>query len=98
MNLLLCDRLERIAAMIRERDNALIALDLTWARNVIGHHAHDLSLLAAMHKARYNIPSIPDALRHESAEWLRAHKMSDLFGVPLLPPGQLPAGAEGVHE
>ena len=94
MTLSLCDQLERIATMIRERNNALIALDLTWARNVMGHHAHDLTLLAAMHKARYDIPSIPDALRHESAAWLRAHKMTGMFGMPLLPPGQLPEGIE----
>lgn len=83
-----------LAAMLRRRDAALIALDLNWARSVMGHHASALTLLAGMHKARYNIPAIPDALRHESAAWLRAHDMTDLHGIPLLPPGQLPEGVE----
>lgn len=86
---------EELAEFMRERDKALIALDIGWARQMIGRIDDDFMLLVAMHRARYNIPSIPDALRHESAAWLRAHDMADIEGVPLLPPGELPEGADG---
>jgi hypothetical protein len=83
---------ELLAEGVRRRDAALIALDMTWARNVSPFHVYfdDLALLAGMHKVRYNIVTIPEALRHESAAWLRANGFSDIKGLPLLPPGQLP--------
>ena len=88
---------ETLAAFVRERDAALIALDLQWARRTIllispaDGNVSDLTLLCAMHRARYNIVTIPDALRHESAAWLRERGLTDICGMPLLPPGQLPA-------
>lgn len=85
---------ELLAEAVKRRNDALIALDLAWARRMIAPfdpNASDLTLLVAMHKARYNIPAIPEALRHESAAWLRARNLSDIHGLPLLPPGQLPA-------
>jgi hypothetical protein len=75
---------------LRERDVALITLDMEWARNAMGRDICDAALLAGMHKARYNIPGLPDAVRHRSAEWLRERGLPDINGVPLLPPGQLP--------
>ena len=80
-----------IAAWMVERDRALIALDLTWAgRKLDLPEADDFVLLIAMHKARYNIPSIPAALRRESATWLRYHGLCDYDDVPLLPIRQYP--------
>jgi hypothetical protein len=79
-----------LESLQRERHAALIALDLGWARQQAYGPVDGFALLAGMHKARYNIPSIPAALRHESAAWLRARGLSDIHGVPLLPPGQLP--------
>lgn len=79
---------------IQERNKHLIALDLSWARNKFGEGVSDLALLAFMHKARYNIPSIPEALRHESGAWLREFELTDFDGAPLLPRGQLPEGPD----
>lgn len=81
-----------MSTFLDERDAALIAMDVERMRKLMGmpEHARPLALLAGMHKARYNIPSIPAELRHESAAWLRAHGLTDIHGIPLLPPGQLP--------
>lgn len=89
---------EQIAVFIRDRNTALIELDLQWARSMMSHEVSDFTLLAAMHKARYNIPAIPERLRHESGEWLRENNMGDLYDLPLLPPGELPQGVpEGLR-
>ena len=51
-----------LAEFIRERDAALIALDLVWARRMIAPlypNPDDLALLASMHKVRYNVATIP---------------------------------------
>ena len=84
---------EQIAALTKQRDQALCTLDLKWARRMIAPfdpHVTDFVLLTAMHKVRYDTPRLPEALRHESGEWLRANGMKCLFGLPLLPPGELP--------
>ncbi|WP_140636937.1 hypothetical protein [Methylibium rhizosphaerae] len=76
-----------------ERLNALRTLDVAWARREApgapGASSDDVRLVA-LHKARYRCREIEVALRHESAEWLRVRGCGDLFGEPLLPPGQLP--------
>ena len=94
---------ERIARVTARRTRVLIELDIDGARELnIGHHRYkglppvsDEVLLAAMHRARYEAQKhIPEALRHESGEWLRARGLSRIrrFGRdrPLLPPGELP--------
>jgi hypothetical protein len=82
---------KEIKLYLRERHAGLIALDMTWARKMMGGEVlSDLGLLAGMHKARYDIETIPAPLRHESGEWLRDHGMADINGAPLLPPDQLP--------
>lgn len=83
---------QQIAVFIRDRNTALIDLDLEWARNMMSHEVDDFTLLAGMHQARYHLPAIPERLRHESAKWLRENDVGDLYDLPLLPPGELPQG------
>lgn len=66
------------------RNKALATLDMDFARSMIGDpSADDETLLAAMHKARFEVPDMPDALRHESRRWLEAHGMGRLRpGIP----------------
>jgi len=73
-----------------ERAHALRTLDLAWARREAPGASSDDVLLIALHKARYRCRGIEDDLRHESAEWLRAHGFGDMHGEPLLPRGELP--------
>jgi hypothetical protein len=80
---------DEIKAILAERDRALLALDLDYARKQFPHASSDEVLLLSMHKARYELPSLPREARLESAEWLRANHYSG-YGRPLLPPGQLP--------
>lgn len=83
---------------ILERNKALTDLDMRWARRMAvqgGKKGYlggmtDEELLAGMHKARYHIPGIARELRLESAAFLRERGLGDLFGVALLPEGQLP--------
>lgn len=77
----------------QQRNKALIALDLDWARTQGPNAPDDFTVLAAMHKARYDCCDIPAELRHESGNWLRARGMSRLGGLELLPEGVLPLGA-----
>lgn len=79
-----------IKAYVRRRDEALRILDITWARSMLPSVVSDEALLMALHKTRYNAPAIEEKLRLESGEWLRSRGFSDVGGMPLLPPGQLP--------
>lgn len=81
--------------MDNERLRILIELDIAAARRIMpfmpdGEPMSDQGLLAGLHKVRYRTPAVPHALRIASAEWLHAGGYSDLHGVPLLPPGELP--------
>ena len=71
-----------------ERDRALIALDLEYARGLMPATTDDVRLIA-MHKARYETTSIPRELRHASGAWLRERSYGRVRG-PLLPEGELP--------
>lgn len=78
-----------------DRYRMLIELDLAAARRMVpcmpdGTPMSDDGLLAGLHKTRYHVVALPRALRLASAEWLRANGYSDLRGIPLLPPGELP--------
>jgi hypothetical protein len=82
---------DELQAFRRERNQALRTLDLAWARGLIPG-GNEEALLVALHKVRYHCAAIEPALRIESAEWLRTRGLHDLGGLPLLPPGELPAG------
>lgn len=85
---------DSMESFVRQRNAALIRLDLKWLADFLvasGHQPSDMeAVLITAHKVRYNVPGLPDAVRHESAKWLRAHGYSDLHGLPLLPEGMLP--------
>jgi len=78
----------KLEAFIAIRNKAFIELDLEFARRMVGQR-DDLTLLMALHKARYDCTQIPDKYRHESAQWLRKRGLGAMFR-PLLPEGELP--------
>lgn len=88
------DKEKFILQMFRKhRNDALRSLDLSWARQHFPN-ADDETLLISLHKARYVCTDIEPHMRHASAEWLRARNLHDLYGLDLLPPGELPHGAK----
>ncbi len=62
---------------------ALLTLDMDYARKAMPDASGDDVRLAAMHKARHALTSMPMALRIESAQWLKANGMAGLGGMPL---------------
>lgn len=76
---------------MRERDAALMNLNMDYARRLMPGASSDEVRLAAMHKARYEATSIPREFRHASGGWLREHGYLRYGGLPLLPEGELPA-------
>jgi hypothetical protein len=79
---------EAIELWKAERNAALSKLDLAWARENLPT-ASDGVLLASMHKARCEIPSISDELRHESRRWLEERGRSRFGDLPWPPEGVL---------
>ena len=73
-----------------ERDAALTALDMDWARRMMPAASSDEVLLVALHKGRYEVSGVAPSLREASRTWLEEHGWSRLDGIPWPPPGQLP--------
>lgn len=83
-----------------KRQDMLMRMDLSMARQHIIDSGHtppedNETLLASLHKARYEVPSIPDGLRHASRQWLEERGCLRLGGLPWPADGELPTGAEG---
>jgi predicted NAD/FAD-binding protein len=74
-----------------DRNKALMALDIEWARKMMPDARNDHVRLAAMHKGRYECTDLDNAARHTSGEWLRQHGYGRMTGEPLLQEGVLPA-------
>lgn len=77
---------------LKERNKALSNMDLAWARkNVLTEPQYsDAVLIIGMHKARYECVQIVAELRHISGAWLRENGYKRLYGLDLLPEGELP--------
>lgn len=77
----------------KRRDKNMITLDFADAGDHLfeatGFRMGRLPVLISLHKARYEADWMPEALRHESAKWLRDRGYGRIRG-DLLPPGQLP--------
>lgn len=73
-----------------ERNSALSALDMEWARRTMPDASSDDVRLLAMHKARYECTDLADELRHTSAAFLVERGSTRFNGEPLLPLGLLP--------
>ena len=75
---------------LRERNEALLSLDLEYAGRMTGSR-DKIILLLALHKSRYECVQLPDEPRLESARWLRERGYHRMQGnLPLLPEGELP--------
>ncbi len=69
---------DEIAAFVRERNEALLSLDLakinTVAKKFGGQELPDSEVgWAAIHKARTAIPEFPSDEKQKSKDWLAAH-------------------------
>lgn len=76
--------------VLKQRDQALINMDLVYLRRMFPDAMNDHVLEAAAHKARYEIKRLDPKLRHESGAWLRQHGYRRAYGMELLPEGELP--------
>ncbi len=86
---------QEIQSWKAQRRRMLMTMDLTLGRALIqagagGEPIDDEAVLIAMHKARYEVPDIPDELRHASREWLESRGFDRLRGTPWPPKGVLP--------
>lgn len=71
---------QELKAFIKERDAALITLDLEWARKMLHHpEAGEHTLLIALHKARLGVKTIPESYKKESRQWLNELGYQDVF-------------------
>lgn len=70
-----------IRDFVIERDRALTTLDIDWARRQArGAPPSDEVILISMHKARLGVISLPEPLKEESRQWLRARGFKTLDG------------------
>lgn len=60
-----------VQTLLAQRDTALLALDMDWARRIMPTASCDEVRLAAMHKTRYELTHLPRQARHASGQWLR---------------------------
>lgn len=72
-----------------ERNRILSEMDVDAAQSWVPGLSRE-GMLAGLHKARYECRDIAPELRHVSGEWLRARGFCRLYGLPLLPIGELP--------
>lgn len=88
---------QTLEEFIVERNAALRALDLSWARKQAAEASVRLGvpmpspegMIGALHNARYHCKDIEPELRRESAAWLREH-MPNLAAKVVLPDDALP--------
>lgn len=74
---------------IERRNNALLHLDLNYARELMPDATDEVRLLS-LHKARVEHIFMPSNLRLESIEWLRERGFKRMHGLALPPVGELP--------
>ena len=79
-----------LADYVKERDAALIALDMDWAKANMPKASHPDVYLVALHKARYECTHIARDLRIASYKYLKLRHYKRLTGDDLLPYGELP--------
>ena len=73
-----------------ELRGALLTLNMEFARKAFPEMSGDEARLVAMHKARYEITSMPAELRHESRAWLEKFGYHRYQQLPWPPEEVLP--------
>lgn len=81
--------IEELKAYLEERNTALVNLDFSFVRKYLPG-INEAAIPVTLHKVRMHVATMPVQLRLESIEWLRQHGYSDMHGLPLPPPGELP--------
>lgn len=79
-----------VQTLLTQRDTALLALDMEWARRMMPTASCDEVRLIAMHKARYELRHLPREARMASGNWLRKRRYGRLNGGEVLAEGVLP--------
>lgn len=74
----------------KEIHDALLTLDLNHARRHLPFASDDQIRLCAMHKARYELTTMPADARHASRDWLERNGYKRLNGADWPPDGMLP--------
>lgn len=91
--------MQRFEDWIKARDQALLNLDVEYAKRevmpdippeVFADLGGDEFVLSCLHKARYELTSMPPEARCASREWLEARGLSRLRNLPWSEDGSLP--------
>ena len=80
----------KFSKAIKERDEAISTLDMTYARRMMASASDDEVRLLAMHKARYEATRIAPELRHASRAWLEERGFTRFYDLPWPTDGSLP--------
>lgn len=81
--------MDELKQFLKERDEALVSLDLEYARRKFPQAA-DETLLMALHKARVEVLTMPETLRRKSMEWLKERGYGPMTEVNWPEDGSLP--------
>lgn len=88
------DEADELSTYIQQRNEAFRNLDVTWAREQLfrgrPETASEETVLASLHKARYECWHIEAPLRHGSRKWLEERGLGRMLNLPWPPEGELP--------
>ncbi len=78
------------AEYVKKRDNILREADVKALRELMPPITSDLVAEITLHKARYEVVTMPDDLRQASRAWLEERSYTRLGGMPWPPGKELP--------
>jgi len=87
------DKVQPVEDFVRERNAALTALDMDYARAHAPFPMSDEVLLLGMHKARYECTGIAPEARRASRTWLEARGSRRIGNLPWPDGDELPGAA-----
>lgn len=79
----------KLEQYLAERNAAFESLNIDWAIRQAPYMSREVAEIA-LHKGRYECVTMPPALRHESAMWLRERGFKRMSGDEILSDDELP--------
>lgn len=79
-----------LETFLRERNEILRTLDIKRAREKDTRGVSDEVILIGLHKARYEVTTMPPELRYESRKWLEERGYGRIAKLPFPADGSLP--------
>lgn len=73
-----------IEDLVSVRDVALARMDMDYLRIMLPDASNDAVRIIAAHKARLECVGLPDMVRIESRDWLRANGFRRFDGTPVM--------------